>query len=233
MVRLGVVGSYAIARNCAAVVLSLALVGAPLYAAPSTSYGTIVYADRAHVGASQASVGGTLFDGDRLSAEQSGSVQVRAGAARFLLSSGGMATLSHEDDVTPSATLTSGSATFSTASEKAFALHVATALIRPTSHQPTIGNVTLLSAKEIIVKCTRGSLTVAVENDLREIPEGRGYRIVLDPNADPQGPRGAGAPGYGGPPIKAAKSKFIWYAIGATAVVTAFVIHEAMESDDK
>jgi hypothetical protein len=86
----------------------------------------------------------------------------------------------------------------------------------------------------LIVKSNRGSLTIAVDDDVREIPEGVGYRIVLDPNgSESQGPRGAGSKGYGSPPIKAAKSKFIWYAIAITAAVTIFAIHEALESPDR
>jgi len=83
----------------------------------------------------------------------------------------------------------------------------------------------------LIVKSTRGSLSVAVEDDVREIPEGAAYRIVLDPNAaDAQGPRGAGTKGYGGSPMKAAKSRFIWFAVAATAVVTVLGFTEVFES---
>jgi hypothetical protein len=92
----------------------------------------------------------------------------------------------------------------------------------------------VLNPKELVVKSTKGSLLVAVDDDVRVIPEGAGYRIVLDSNPEPpQGPRGAGSKGYGGPPIKAAKSKFMWYAIGVTAVVTFFAVQEALESPDR
>ena len=233
MARPRVLDCYSVARNFTASLLSLTLLISPLWAAPSSSLGTVVFADRAHVGAAQASVGATVFSGDRLTTEQSGSVQVRAGAARLLLSSGSSATFL-QDDAGPAAMLNSGSATFSTANSKAFALHVASALIRPNKDQPTIGNVSILSARELVVKCTRGSLSIAVEDDVREIPEGAAYRIVLDPSAaDPQGPRGAGTKGYGGPPIKAAKSKFIWYAISVTAVITIFAVDEDFESADR
>jgi hypothetical protein len=222
-----------IAKSLLALLLSASLVAAPVCAAPPSSLGIVVYADRAQVGAAQASVGATVFSGDRLSTEQSGGVQVRASAARLLLSGASSVTFS-QDDVTPAATLTAGSATFSTANSKAFALHVASAVIRPNSDQPTIGQVTVLNPKELIVRSTRGSLSIAVEDDVREIPEGAAYRVVLDPNAaDPQGPRGAGSKGYGRPPIKAAKSRFIWFAVGVTAVVTAWALHEAFESPDR
>ena len=124
-------------REAIAAFLSLTLIVSPLWAAPSSSLGTIVYADRAHMGAGAASVGTTVFGGDRLTTEQSGSVQVRAGAARLLLSSASSATFLREES-TPAATLTLGSATFSTANSKAFTLHVATAVIRPNTDEPTI-----------------------------------------------------------------------------------------------
>jgi len=222
-------------REAIAALLSLSLIVSPLWAAPSSSLGTIVYADRAHMGAGAASVGSTVFGGDRLTTEQSGSVQVRAGAARLLLSGASSATFAQEETA-PAATLTLGSAIFSTANSKAFTLHVASAAIRPNTDEPTIGQVTVLSPKELVVRSTRGSLTIAVGDDVRVIPEGSAYRIVLDsPDAasPAQGPRGAGSKGYGSPPIKAAKSKFIWYAIGITAVVTFLAVQEALESPDR
>jgi hypothetical protein len=223
-----------ISKNFLALLVSFSLLTTPLWAAPSSWLGTIVYADRARFATGQASVGATIFSGDRLSTDQSGGVQVRAGAARFLLHGASMATFSQEEDATPAATLALGTATFSTANSKAFRLHVASAVIRPSSDRPTIGQVTVLSPKELIVKSTRGSLSIAVEDDVREIPEGAAYRVVLDPNAaDPQGPRGAGTKGYGGPPRKPAKDKFIWYAVGVAGAITVWAVHEALESPDR
>ena len=222
-------------RETLATLVSISLLITPVLGAPSSSLGTIVYADRAHMGAAAASAGATVFGGDRLSTEQSGSIQVRAGAARLLLSGASSATLA-TDDAVPVAILTRGSATFSTANSKAFALHVASATIRPDTDQPTIGQVTVLGPKELVVKSTRGSLTVAVEDDVRVIAEGTSYRIVLEPSDTPaaaQGPRGAGGRNYGGPPIKAARSRFIWYAIGVTTLITVWAIHEALESSDR
>jgi hypothetical protein len=222
-------------REAIAAFVSLTLIVSPLWAAPSSSLGTIVYADHAHMGAGAASVGTTVFGGDRLTTEQSGSVQVRAGAARLLLSGASSATFV-QGEAAPAATLTLGSATFSTANSKAFTLHVATAVIRPNTDEPTIGQVTVISPKELVVRSNRGSLSIAVEDDVRVIPAGAAYRIVLDsPDAAPpaQGPRGAGGKGPGGPPVKAAKSKFIWYVIGITAVVTFLAVQEALESPDR
>ncbi len=114
---------------------------------------------------------------------------------------------------------------------------MATAVIRANSDQPTIGQVTVLNPKELLVKSSRGSLRIAVEDDVREIPEGAAYRVVLDPNAaGPQGPRGAGTKGVGVPPLKTAKSKFFWYAVATAGVmvgVGVWALHEVFESPDR
>jgi len=68
----------------------------------------------------------------------------------------------------------------------------------------------VLNPREFLVKSIRASLRLAVEDDVREIPEGAAYRIVLDPTAaepEPQGPRGAGTKDHKWP-IK--KPKFVW-----------------------
>src|SRR5260370_22387223 len=167
-------GCIPITKNILALLVSFSLLTTPVWAVPSSSLGTVVYADRARVGAAQASVGTTVFSGDRLSTEQARSVQVRAGAALLLLSSANIATFS-QDDATPSATLTLGSAIFSTANSKAFALHGASAVIRPSANQPTIGQVTVLNPNALIVQRTRGSLTITVADDERALPERAPY----------------------------------------------------------
>lgn len=233
MARPRVLDSFALSRSAVATLLSLSLLVSPLWSSPSAAFGTVVFANRARLGDATVSVGATVFSGDRLSTDPLGSIQIRAGAARLLLASSSVAALAQEE-TSHSATLTAGTATFSTANSKAFALHVASATIRPNTDLPTIGKVTVLSPKELILQATRGSLQIAVEDDVREIPEGAAYRVVLDPNAtpDPQGPQGAGTKRSGPPPLVAAKSRFIWYAVAVVGVATWWVVHEACESNE-
>lgn len=234
MARSRVLDGLATARTGVALLLSYALLITPLCAAPSAPLGTVIFADGAHIGTASASVGATVFAGDRINADQKGNMQIRFSAARLLLIGESYASLAQEESV-PSATLTGGEATFSTANSKAFVLHVASAVIRPSTDQPTIGRVIVLGPKDLIVKSVRGALSVAVADDVREIPEGLAYHIVLDPNADaayPQGPRGAGTKGTGRPPIKAGKTNFYWYMVALTAGVTWWVVHEECESRD-
>jgi hypothetical protein len=224
-------------REVMAAVLSVTMLGAPLWAAPAPAVqlGIVVFADHARLGTAPASVGSTVFGGDRLSTEPTGSVQVRAGAARLLLASSSAATLS-QDDASPMAVLTSGTATFSTANAKAFVLHFANATIRPNTDEPTVGQVSVMGPRELVVRSTRGALAITVEGETRVVAEGSAYHVILDPT--PEEAAAAASPAGGkampsGPPVSAGTSKFVWYAVGVVALVTIVAIHEALESPDR
>lgn len=212
------------------VLLSITLLVLPTWGSSAIGSGTIVSAEHANVGIAKATAGTTVFNGDALETDHVGSLQIRAGAARLLLTASSHITWGSEDGM-PVAVLTGGNAVFSTANAKAFALRANKAVFRPRDDTPTIGSVTLLNPKELIVRCTRGAITIAVEDDVRVIPEGAAYRVVLDANAPPA-PEVSGW-GERREPHKAGKSKFIWYAIAAVALVTFIAVHEACESPDR
>jgi hypothetical protein len=227
-------------RSTVASILALTIVIAPGWTASGPAFGTIVTAERARVGAGPVSVGATVFGGDRLLTDESGSVQVRVGAARLLLSSASIAVLA-KDQAAPAASLTRGTAIFSTANSKAFTLHVGSMSIRPETDQPTVAQVSVVGPKELMVRSTRGSLTVAVDDDVRVVPENMSYRIVLDPSeaelaaaeasaASAQGPEGVGARGKGRPPLRAGRNRFVWYAIGIVGIATGVFLWKALES---
>jgi ferric-dicitrate binding protein FerR (iron transport regulator) len=223
-------------REIVAACLATCLLMSPGWGASASAVGTVVASDGASVSGAGAAVGTTIFSGDSLSTADAGSVQLRTSGARFQLAASSMATVS-EDAGMAAATLLRGSATFSTANAKAFTLNAYTAAIRPQSDIATVGQVTVLGEKQLLVKCARGALTISVGDDSRVIEEGSAYRIVLEPSAeeaqDQPPPQGAGGKGSSRPPIMAAKSKFVWYAIGAVAVVTILAIHKALESPDR
>lgn len=222
-----------------AVAALLSLAGLPALGSTTptaTPLGTVIAAERAHVGQASASVGTTIFGGDYLSTEMQGSVQVRAGAARLLLLSSSAAVV-NDNEGAPSAKLVRGTATFSTGNAHAFTLFASTAAIRSQTDEPTIGQVTFLSEKELLVTAKRGSLIVTVEDETQVVAEGTSYRVLLDPNIA-QGPEGAGS-GKGGPygqkggPLKAGRSRFLIVVAGVTALATWFAVSEALESPDR
>jgi len=215
--------------------LSFALLATPVCANSSSDFGVVVFAQHASVGPAGGSVGSTVFIGDRLGTEPVGSLQVRAGAARLQLSPSSAA-IWGSDAGSPAATLIGGTVTFSTAHSRAFALHVGSAVFRARGDEPSVGIVTFINPKELEVRCSRGTLTIAVQDDVRVIPEGSAYHVVLDPNASvppnaTPGPEPAAAPWGQHQPTPGGTSKFIWYAIGFVALVTLFAVSEACESE--
>jgi hypothetical protein len=226
-------------RAMSAAVLALSLVGVPAWGAATPNVaplGTVIAADHARVGEASADVGTTVYGGDVLRTDEKGSVQLRAGAARFLLLSSSTAVLDASEGV-PSAKLTSGTATFSTGNARAFTLYASTAAIRPQTDAPTIGQVTFLNEKELLVTARRGGLTVTVEDQTEVVKEGESYRVLLDPDA--QEPAGAGAGGNQGPrgggggPLHAGRSRFLIVATALTAAGTGVAIYKALESPDR
>jgi hypothetical protein len=224
-----------------ATLMSIGLTVAPAWGGPKTasSLGTIVTAEHARVGDSSAEVGTTLFSGDRVATDPAGSVQIRAGAARLLLQSATSATL-NDTEGAPSAKLYGGTATFSTGNSKAFTLFASRAAIRAQSDAPTIGQVTYLNEKELLVVSKRGPLTITVDGETELIADGAAYRVLLDPPPTmAQGPEGAGAHkedrkrGMGGPPLHAGRNYFLITAVGVTAIVTGLAVSEALESPNR
>jgi hypothetical protein len=162
----------------------LAVVSAtPVWTSPaSPQLGIVVFAEHAHVGTTAASAGSTLYAGDKLTTESTGSIQVRGGAARLLLADGAVATLS-SDEAPLAATLTAGTATFSTSAARAFTLHFANAAIRANTDLPTVGQVSVVNSRELLVKSTRGSLAFGAGGETRVVAEGTAYRVILNPTA--------------------------------------------------
>jgi len=224
-------------REIVAAILAICLLMTPVWGSSAVVLGTVVASEGASVGGSGAPVGTTIFAGDKLSTADKGSMQLRAGAARFQLSASSMATVG-EAGGTPQATLLQGTATFSTANARAFALSASIATIRAKSDEPTIGQVTVLGEKQLLVKCARGALTITVGDDSRVIPAGSAYRIVLDPAANEEAQnqppsQGAGGRGSRRAPISAGHSRFVWFAVGGVAIVTFLAVQEALESPDR
>ncbi|HEY2820744.1 MAG TPA: hypothetical protein VGJ06_06860 [Candidatus Acidoferrum sp.] len=227
-----------LARTSTAAVLSFGLVfmctsNGSISCAATVAFGTVVSADRARVGSAAATVGTTVLSGDTLDTDKFGSIQIRAGAARLLLTSASQVTWANEEGGA-SATLKNGTAIFSTANSKAFALHAGTALIRPSSDVATVGSVTILNPKELAVSCSHGALSISVEDDTKVVAEGTAYRVVLDPD-DPQGQDTNNPPPVfqQRTPRKSGRDRFLMFVLIFAGVGTAIGVYVALESPDR
>ena len=208
----------------------------PIAGAAPGAIGTITSASSAHIGAAAASTGTTVFGGDHLSTEKFGSVQIRAGAARLLLSGASSAALG-QNEGTPSARLLSGTAVFSTANAKAFVLNAATAEI-PAAKQSADGCASDLRQREGIASAQHAG--IALDHGGRRdadragsdgVPGDLGSGFLL------RGGECAGSARVGireaARPLKAGKSHFLLLAIIVVSVATGVVLYEALQSPDR
>ena len=226
-------------RTTTAAVLSFGLVftcvsnGSTSHAS-TLAFGTVVSADRARVGIAKATVGTTVLSGDTLDTEKFGSLQIRAGAARLLLTSASQVTWAN-DEAGASATLKNGTAIFSTAKAKAFALHAGVATIRPNSDAATVGSVTILNPKELAVSCSHGALAISVEDDTKIVTEGTAYRVVLDPDAAAQEQDSNNPPPAfpQKPPRRSGRDRFLMFILIFAGIGTAIGVYFALESPDR
>lgn len=216
-------------RSLLAVTLALLLANG---AAPADIgvIGVVTQASRAHIENGSASVGSTLYDGDRVSTEAGGQLGIRGSGTLLRLGAETNVTL-HRDAGHKSTLveLASGAVVFSTLSASAFEIRADGALIRPAADQPTVADVTVLSSKSLMVVARRGILEFSYGGQVETIPEGASYRVVLDPEEHSAADHGTSQGDQ--PPLKA--PKFLFIAVAAIGVTTGIAVHEALESPDK
>jgi hypothetical protein len=215
-------------KSFLAAVLVLALVQAPLQAAPATpvasAFGVVLQADRAVVGDNSAASGASIFDGDALITDSAGSLRARFGASQAYLPSKSSAVM-HPLVGGFSASLVTGTIVLTSAPGETFRLLADGAVIRPKSAEPAVAQVSLISARELILTSRKGELEVAAEGQVQSIPEGTSYRMVIEP-ADPGAPQGTAGAGSN-------RNKVIFIVIAAAAVAAAVGLVIALESPSK
>jgi hypothetical protein len=214
-------------RIAVALTMALASLGSPVLANSTPLYGTVLSAQRAHIGRAAATVGTAVLTGDTLDTEETGSLAVRAGGARLLLSASSRVVWAAEEEGA-AATLKNGTVLFSTSNAQAFTLHASTATIRANTDVSTTASVSIISAKELTVSCVHGTLAISVEDDSKTVAEGESYRVILDPDSVAQESPTADDPATQKKPKKAGKNKFLlilFFGGAAAAAALALAFH--------
>ena len=206
------------------VTLSVVIVHAPVMAAPASSpsapLGVVLASENANVGAGVTTSGATIYDGDHLQTPENSTLRVKLGSGQIVLRQNTSADV-HSFPNGFSANLNNGTVVVSSAEGQTFQLLADGATIRPATAQATSGQISMISASEIILTATRGTLEVSMGDEVKTLEAGSSYRMEVeseDPPAMPQSPR------------PTARSRFLWYAIPAVGVVTGIVIWRALVS---
>jgi hypothetical protein len=208
--------------------LGIVMIGVPAMAAPASSpsvpLGVVLAAENANVGAGVTTSGATIYDGDRLQTQANSTLRVRLGSGQIFLRQNTVADV-HSLPNGFSADLQNGTVVLSSAQGQTFQLLADGATVRPANDQPTSGQVTRISAKELVLTGTKGTLLVSMGDEVKTVEAGSSYRLQVETEDPGPGPY----PQQGGP-HPTARNHFLWFLIPAVGVVTAIVIWRAVES---
>jgi hypothetical protein len=219
-----------LARSFLVALLIVTLVESPVMAAPApavaTPLGVILQSQGARVGSDSAVRGTTIFDGDRLETSDAGLLQVRFGLSQAYFM-GKSAAVVHQSAPGFATDLTSGTVVLSSGPGEKFRVFADGATIQPSTPQATVAQVTWVSANELILASRKGALEVSMGDEVKTIPDGSSYRMLVEPvPAAAQGQGGAQTPAGG-------KNKFVLVVIVVAAAALAIGLVFALESPSK
>jgi hypothetical protein len=172
-------------RRFSAAALLLSLIPAPGPGSPEV-LGIITQASDANLGTGPLSVGTSIYDGDRLSTDADGALTFRGPAAILYLSHDSRMTLRRigSRSIGARADLSAGTLAFTAAKAADIEIFANAARIHAIADTPTIGQVTIIDPKTLYIYARQGSLYFSYEDESGLIPEGKSYRVILDPPDD-------------------------------------------------
>jgi hypothetical protein len=207
-------------RRSLATALAVLLTGISL-PGQTSPIGAVTQSSGGHLNNTTASVGTTIYAGDRLSTEAAGTLTLRSGLVQLTLADDSVVFM-NQDNASLSAMLQRGSVTFRVESGGSLRINAVDVHVRPQSTALTAGQVTLENCAVVVTSRVQ-SLEVTAGKETKIVEEGKSYRVSI--------------PGTCGnrsnlPPVAAAQGRFlaIPVVIGVISVIGA---QEALESPDR
>lgn len=207
-------------RRALATTLVFLLAGMPLLG-QAIPLGVVTQSSNGHLNNTVASVGTTIYNGDRLSTDAAGALGVRSGSVQLLLS-GDSAIFVGQEGPLLTAALQRGSLAFTVESGGIFQLTAADVRVRPQTSSLTVGQVTLEECA-VVVTSRSQALEVTAGKETKIVETGQSYRVVLNTGCGKH-PNQL--------PVAAAHSRFILIPVIVSAI-TIPAIREAFESPDR
>jgi ferric-dicitrate binding protein FerR (iron transport regulator) len=191
--------------------------------------GILTMAYGAHLNASAAFAGVSVFDGENVSTEPEGKLSVRIGGSVITLAEQSAATLqrngggAHVD-------LDTGAVYLWSAESNPLEVHVEGALLRPHGAHNVQAQILMFAPKTLQITTRRGSLEFSYHAEFRVLPEGQTYRVYLETEEDPRGTSGAADDTQKAGMSTATKVAYFIVA-GAGAGIAAWGIHDLIQSN--
>jgi hypothetical protein len=208
-------------RRILAVALSCLLSGIALPAqTPPT--GVVLQSASARLNTTDAAVGTTIFDGDRMETQEKGALSLRSGQVQLTLAEQSTVWMNHENLIlTP--TLQRGTVTFRAETGTGVEIKADDVRVRPHAPVLTVGEVTLQDC-DVLVTARTQSLEVTAGKETKILEEGKTYRVVR---------KGACGAAQNHPASAVGQSRFFLLPTAVVAGVTIWVVHEVLESPDR
>ena len=138
-------------------------------AADEKPLGLVTQATLAQLGDAKAMIGTTVYPGDAVATDQGGLLRLRVGTSQIYLLSSSAAVLSSGTN-NLSAKVVRGTVGISTTSSDPVSLELPEGILRPANGEPTYGQVTMVSANEVVITAYSGSLVLDNDGELHTIP---------------------------------------------------------------
>ena len=220
-----------IARSFTAIFLVACLLDLPAFAAAAARpLGLVIQAREALLDNSNLAVGTTVYPGDTVQTDESGTLRLKFGATQVYLLSSSAATFSERESIIR-ATVGRGTVGFSADASSDVELAVPQGILRAANGQAAYGQVSIIGPQDVVITSYRGSLVLDNEGELHTIPAGKSYRVTMDlePAAQPAPPAHRGDDA-GVVPTKRRKLYFELLVLGAVAIGTGVIWYEVTQS---
>jgi hypothetical protein len=163
--------------GCILATASLAL--APLSSAQDTPLGVVLQANLAHVRQSSLTEGASIFPGEQISTDVSGSADIRIANSRFSLAANSQGRFYPAHAAKGSvAELGSGTLTFRRDNSDAIEVVASDVRVTPQGDAPATGQVTVYSPCKINVTAITGDLTVIAGAETHVVAEKESYEVL-------------------------------------------------------
>ncbi len=169
-----------------AIAMAFLLAGLPGRAKPD-ALGIVVRADRALLGAQAASEGTTIYDGDRLSTGEGGSLRLLIGEAMMDVAEQSSVILRRDANSAAkefAAELVSGTAEISVTASAVGEIVARGAHVRPMGETRSVVRVQIAAPNALVVYAQRGPAQISYHGETETIAEGKAYRVLLNPSDD-------------------------------------------------
>jgi hypothetical protein len=225
-----------LAKSIVIALIAVALIEAPVMAAPAPAgsamspLGVVLQADHAVIGAGEAAVGSTVFDGDALSAGNGGDLRVRFGNSQvYLLQNTGA--IVHQSSNGFDTALSNGTVILSSSDAGSFRVLADGATIRPLTPGAASAQITRVGPSELVLTARKGALEVSMDDDVKTVAEGTSVRMLIQP---PDAAAAAATPGSPRPSVlSAGRNRFIFILLVAIAIGVTVGVIEATLSPHK